>query len=117
MKPNLEMAHGALRASCEDACELIALSKLKEHRMSSLILAVEATAAITTLILLSICLVGAWRCELEGPRRNSSRRREPVSRRLPRLIGIDANGFAATRSRCSSCGQMLATRAVQQLSG
>jgi hypothetical protein len=98
-------------------CELNALSTLKEHHMSNLILAVEATAAVTTLILLSICLVSTFAWQLDPPRRSRQVRREPVSRRLPRLVGIDGNGFAATSNRCASCGQMLAARAVRQLSG
>jgi len=76
--------------------------------VSTLIFVVQMTAAITTLILLTTCVVGALRWEDEKALSKDAVPWQRVAQqRFHRRPITQANRFTATPSRCWSCGQMI----------
>jgi hypothetical protein len=83
----------------------------------SLILTVQLTAAITTLVLLATCVAGALRWEYQTSLDTGLRDGEPIQANASRRRRDSARRrFAAEPGICFYCGQMFHLPPAQQMS-
>lgn len=85
--------------------------------MPSLILTVQLTAAITTLVLLATCVAGALRWEFAKSLEKGLRDGKPIQASPSwRRLAPERKRFAAKPAICFYCGQMFRLPPAQQVS-